>query len=101
VIRRVKIVSIITTAETDIGKLLHALVGAANLFAKVSPAVQAAALASLQTVITAVQDAGGAVGDEGLNFTLDSQTVTDIKAVISQFEKDLTALGIKLQASAQ
>jgi hypothetical protein len=95
-IRRVKIVSIIVTAETDIGKVLHALIGAADKFAKVSPAVQAAAAASLQTLITAVQDAGEAVTDEGLNFTVDAQTVADVKAVIGQFGKDLTALGIKL-----
>lgn len=88
--------SVISTIETDIGKVLHFLVGASSAIAKVGPAVQAGALVTLQAVVTAVQDAGSAVASEGLNLTLDSQTVADIKNLIATCEADLKALGIKL-----
>jgi len=88
--------SILSTIETDIGKVLHWLTNASGELGKVAPEVQAAILTTFQAVVTAVGDASGAVASEGLNFSLDAAVVADIKQVIATAKADLEKLGVKL-----
>ncbi len=88
--------TILSTIETDLGKVLHWLTNASGELGKVSPEVQAAILTTFQAVVTAVTDTTSAVASEGLNFSLDAAVVGDIKLVIATAKADLQKLGLKL-----
>jgi hypothetical protein len=92
--------SLIKTIETDAGKIFHALatIGAKaeGDIAKAGPVIQAAAVASLQAIVTAAQGAEAAAGADFISLPLDATLLTDVKGVIAQFGDDLKALGIKL-----
>ncbi|MGH9690047.1 MAG: hypothetical protein ACRD4Q_07450 [Candidatus Acidiferrales bacterium] len=88
--------TILSTIETDIGKVLHWLTNASGELSKVAPEVQAAILAAFQAVVTAVIDTSGAVAAGGLNFSLDAAVVADIKQVIATGKADLEKLGLKV-----
>ena len=88
--------SVETKVEAGLSDVLHFLVKAESSFAKAAPAVQSAALTTLQVVITAVNAADQAALQNGLSIQLDGAVATDVKAVITQFAADLKMVGIKL-----
>ena len=92
--------SLLKTIDTFAGKLFHALatigIKAEGDIAKASPIIQAAAVASLQAIVTAAQGVESASGADFISLPLDATLLTDVKGVIAQFGDDLKALGIKL-----
>lgn len=88
--------TVATDIEVGAKDVLHFLMRVQSVLAKASPQITAAALALLQSAVTAAGATSAAAQGEGLNIQLDQTAAADIKALIANFADDLKKLGIKL-----
>jgi hypothetical protein len=82
----------IKDVEVDAGKVLNYLAKAE----KATPEAAAGLAVVLGAVSKAVTDGSAAAAASGVNISLDSQTVSDLKAVWPDIKSFAATLGIKL-----